>query len=150
LPGISDWRDALLRCGSSSGARSVSANSARFAAVRPHAERPNERRTTTRTASARASEPREPSRDHGSRHTRTRACEPFAGGEPGLRRRWTGVGRAQTARWIRRRRGMFAVVRAEAVVVGDAVRLAVRVCFQRSFGRSRAGERAPSAGVSRW
>ena len=51
-----------MRCGPSSDARSVSANGARFAGVRPHAERPNERRTTTRTASAAASEP-QPSLD---------------------------------------------------------------------------------------
>ena len=55
MAGDTPW----LRCGSSSGGRSVSANVAGLPSVRQHAERPNERRTTTRTACAEASEPRE-------------------------------------------------------------------------------------------
>ena len=88
-----------MRCGSSSGARSVSANAAVFPGVRPHAERPNERRTTTRTACARASERGSEPEPVASAARPRRACPSATMSVPGP---------AGTARWMRRRCGMVA------------------------------------------
>ena len=114
----------------------------RFAGVRPHAERPNERRTTTRTASAQASEPREPVRTEPRANAERGARQPSpeASLSVGSDERMP-ASRAPSARWRRDAREPL-TVRAEAVGVRDAERQAVRVCFQRSLGRSRAGERA--------
>ena len=135
------WRDALFRCRPSSGARSVSANGARFAGVRPHAERPNERRTTTRTASAPASEPRERAGRGASAQALSRRQSREARRRPASWRRWwSGSGRqAGVPRHPSAGRCSATSVPAEAAVVTDAGRQGVRVCFQRSLGRSRGG-----------